>query len=257
MDQNPVKTVADSFLSQCDPRAKLGAFFLLMPLLLARPVTTPEGWIAPLFVILALWGAGLDHGLFFRQLLRLKWLFIALLAVHSLLTPGEPLWSGFMALSREGAVAGFLYCIRLVLMVSLAWVLIKTTTHLQIVVGIKALLGFLEKWGVPLERGLSLLAYTLGRIPHLIQEAGRIREDMACRLGESRDKKWQNRLHHLALAGEALLFRVLRNAQDQEEALRVRGISHGLPPLPPLTNHLGWRDGVILFSSCWALFVGF
>jgi energy-coupling factor transport system permease protein len=249
--------INSSFLGCCDPRAKLGAFFLLMPLLLTQPLTTPGGWVALFFVSLALIGSNLDISHFFRQLKRLRWLFVALLVFHAVLTPGQPLWLGLPALSREGVIAGIVLSVRLILMVSLSLVLLRTTTHLQIVAGFRTLFGFLERLGVPLERGLALLAFTLGRIPQLVHEAGQVREDMAHRLGENPGKGWMGRMYRLALAGEALLFRLLRSAQGQEEALRARGISQGLPTIPALTGNLGWRDGVLLLSSGAAVIIGF
>ncbi|MBF0444806.1 MAG: energy-coupling factor transporter transmembrane protein EcfT [Magnetococcales bacterium] len=238
----------NSFLGNCDPRAKLLAFFLLMPLLLSQPFTTPGGWVALLFVSIAIIAAKLNLRLYLQQLKRLRWLFFALWFFHALLTPGQPVLPGLTAISQEGAVAGVSYSVRLVLMVTLSWVLIKTTTHGQIVAAFKSLFGFLEKFGVPLERGLGLLAFTLGRIPHLISEAGGVKRDMDHRLGVGTSRRWLEKLYSMAQAGEALLFRLLRCAHAQEEALRVRGILHGLPVIPPLTTTFGWRDGAVLIS---------
>jgi energy-coupling factor transporter transmembrane protein EcfT len=246
-----------SFLSYCDPRAKLVAFFLLMPLLLSQSFTTPGGWVAGLFVSLSLMGAKLNLGQYLQQLKRLRWLFIALLFFHALLTLGQPILPGLTAVSREGAIAGVSYSVRLILMVTLSWVLIKTTTHGQIVAAFRSLFGFLEKFGIPLDRSLALLAFTLGRIPHLINEADGVREDMAHRLGGRQGKGWLERLYPMALAGEALLFRLLRSAQAQEESLRVRGIKQGLPAILPLTTTFGWRDVIVLFLSFLGVVMGF
>ncbi|MBF0358519.1 MAG: hypothetical protein HQL70_07910 [Magnetococcales bacterium] len=227
-----------------------------MPLLLSQPFTTPGGWVAPLFVGLALLGSRLKFRLLLQQLKRLRWLFFALIAFHAFLTPGEPLFAGFSHLSHEGAEAGAAYSMRLVLMISLSWILIRTTSHSQIVAGFRNIFGFLERMGLPLERGLALISFTLGRIPHLIHEAGMVREDLSHRLGSGRDKiGWLAAIYRMALAGEAMLFRLLRSAQAQEESLRARGISHGLPVILPVTGSLGWRDGVVLASSCVAFLI--
>ncbi|MBF0455806.1 MAG: energy-coupling factor transporter transmembrane protein EcfT [Magnetococcales bacterium] len=245
----------DPFLVRCDPRTKLVAFFLLAPLLLTRPVTTPGGWVAILVVLVATVAAKMDLSYLFRQLWRLKWLFIVLVVFHGVLTPGEPLWPAVQGISREGLLAGLVYSTRLILMVCLAWILIQTTPATQLVAGLGRLLGFLDQI-VPWHRGLSLLAYTLGRIPLLLHEAGRIKDDLACRLGHPGQQGVVQRLHRMALAGEALLFRLLHSAHAQEEALRLRGISHGLLPLPPLASRLGWRDGAVLLFSVLAVAVG-
>ncbi|MBF0382444.1 MAG: hypothetical protein HQL69_15595 [Magnetococcales bacterium] len=247
----------DSFLASCDPRSKLVAFFLLMPLLLSQPYTTPGGWIALLFVLISLSSARVDIGLYLQQLKRLRWLFFALWFFHALLTPGQPIYPGFTAISYEGAIAGVSFSVRLVLMVTLSWVLIKTTSHGELVGAFRTLFGFLQKFGVPLERALALLAFTLGRIPHLIKVAGGVREDLAHRLVHKEDVGWFASLYPMALAGEALLFRLLRSAQAQEEALRVRGIKEGLPKIMPLTRSFAWRDRVVLLSTMVAVVVGF
>ncbi|MBF0195104.1 MAG: energy-coupling factor transporter transmembrane protein EcfT [Magnetococcales bacterium] len=246
---------SNSFLGSCDPRSKLVAFFLLMPLLLSQPFTTPGGWLALLFVAFALVGAKLNFRLYFQQLKKLRWLFFALWFFHALLTPGQAIFPGLTAISQQGAIAGVSYSVRLILMVTLSWVLIKTTTHGQIVAGLRSLLGFLEKFGVPLERSLGILAFTLGRIPHLINVAGAVREDMAHRLGVGQNKGWLDRLHFMSQAGEALLFRLLSCANAQEEALKVKGIKQGLPTIIPLTTTFSWRDTVVFLTSIFGVVI--
>ncbi len=235
----------NSFLQHCDPRSKLGAFFVLIFLLLTKPFGAPGAQFAMVCVVLALVGSNVEFSRFFSQLLRLRWLFAALLFFHGLMTPGPALIPGIDAVSRQGVVSGAALSFRLVLMVALSWILLRTTTHMEIFGALGRLLGFVERLGLPLSRGLALLAYTLGRIPQLFHAAALVRDDMVCRLGEARGKSWQERLQRLAVAGEALLLRLLRSALSQEESLMARGVSRGLPPLPVFVGRLGWRDGVV------------
>lgn len=257
ISKNMKNPIVDSFLGLCDPRAKLLAFFLLMPLFLTQPLNSPGGWVVLLAVFGAFFGASISCLHFLQQLKRLRWFFVALFVFHAFFTPGQPIIAGFSAISREGAMAGGIYTVRLILMVSLSWVLLRTTSHGQIVAGMRGLFGFLEKVGVPLDRWLSLLAFTLGRIPHLLHEATSVREDLLHRLGDKQKNRWFERIYRMALAGEALLFRLLRSANKQEEALLVKGIATGLLPVPTLTNTFGWRDGIVLAFVGLAVIVGF
>ena len=237
----------NSFLERCDPRAKLIALFVFVPLLLARPVVS-WGWGMAVLLSVLVIQAGLTAVLasLWRQLWRLRWLFVTLLLLHGLLTPGRPVWHGWEALTWEGLREGGQQTLRLVVLVSLSWILMRTTTPLQWVVGLYRLFGGLERLGLPVKQWFSILAFALGRIPQLVQETRRVGEDLDLRLGHATPGRWQARLQRTACGGEALLLRLLSVARGQEESLSVRGMTQGLPFVTLQTLPFGWRDLLLL-----------
>ena len=237
----------DSFLARCDPRTKLIVLFVFMPLFLTQPVAV-WGWGMAILLVVWLLQSGPKVFLLslLRQLWRLRWLFVSLLLLHGLLTPGRPVWNGWTMLTWEGLREGMQQTLRLVMLVSLAWTLVRTTTPLQWVVGLYRLLGGLERLGLPVKQWFSIVAFALGRIPCLIQEARRVGEDLDLRLARTTSSRWQTRLQRTACGGEALLFRLLAMAHGQEESLTVRGMAQGLPFVTLQSTPLGWRDLVLL-----------
>ncbi|MBF0583673.1 MAG: hypothetical protein HQL80_05480 [Magnetococcales bacterium] len=237
----------DSFLERCDPRAKLVALFLFMPILLAQPLIS-WGW--GMAVVLLAWGfcAGLTvlWSPLLRQVWRLRWFFATLLLLHGLLTPGQPLWPGWELVSREGVLEGMQQSVRLIMLVALSWMLVRTTTPLQWVVGLYRLFGGLGRLGLPVKQWFSIMAFALGSIPYLLQESHRVGQDLLLRLTPGASARWHTRLQRTAQGGEALLFRLLTVARAQEESLAARGMGEGLPFVVLQQTVLGWRDLLLL-----------
>lgn len=237
-------------LSRCDPRTRVVVFVLLAGVVMARPLFSPAWGGA---AVLVLWGVR-EGGDFFdwvRQLRRLRWFFVVLMGVHGLLTPGEAIFPGSAFPTWQGVGEGGGQAVRLVLLVTLAWTLARTTPA-------AALLGafdrLLSPWhGMGARRGLALLAAVAGNIPRLSREVVAVREALSLRLPPP--VGWWGRWERLALAGEALLFRVLWHVQRQHEALRARGFGEReLPFLVQAMPGFGWRDGLLVLLALFPVF---
>lgn len=231
------------FLEGCGAGAKLLAFGLLAPGVMAWAVLTPAWGAALLLVVAALgWGIAV-RGPWWRPWWRLRWLAGVLLLVHLLLTPGEPVWAWLPWLTREGLYQGGRQTARLLLLAGLAWVLVRSTTPRQ-------LMAALGRAGAPLgpavARGLALTAFALAQVPNLMQEAEAVREQMQLRLGGQLPK---GRWGRWAVAGEALLQRTLATVDRQEEAMRQRGYERELPPLPRSGQPWGGREWAVLLLA--------
>lgn len=237
----------NSFLERCDPRAKLVALFLVMPLLLSQPIFSWRWGVIAALAILAV-SAGLLSIIrsLVQKLLYLRWLFLALLLFHGWFTPGQPLWHGWDVPTWEGVREGLQQALRLVFLVSLSWILVKTTTPLQLLAGLYRLLGGLETLGIPVKRGLATTAFALGQIPSFAQKGAWTGDDLTLRASHTAQTHWQARLYRTAHGGEALLFRLSLAARWQEEALHVRGFSQGLPFSVLQKTSLGWRDFLLM-----------
>lgn len=245
-----------SFLEKCDPRAKLVSLFLIMPILLSHPMFSWHWGVAAGLSMLSM-ATGLTSLLasLARQLLRLRWLFAALLIFHVFFTPGQPLWDGWDFPTKEGLHEGLQQTVRLIFVVSLSWTLVRTTTPWQLLSGLYRLFGGLEKLGIPVKKGFTIMAFSMGCIPHFVQEARWVGEDLGLRILHTTQSGWRSRLQRTAQGGETLLFRLFLAARCQEEALRARGFAQGLPFSIFQKTTLGWRDLLLLVLPT-AIFLG-
>ncbi len=221
-----------------DPRFKLLAFGLLLPVLMDSSVFSALWLAGSLLVVVATVLASLSLRVILRGLWRLRWLFLAMMLTHGWFTPGLPLWPMGPALTQEGIVAGLNQSLRLVMLFLLAWSLTKTTTPMELVGAFATFFGKLERFGVPVWRGLSVLAFCLSTLPTLMLQVEQIREGMALRI-HADGFGW---LERLAFVGEALLLQVLWGVRQQEEGIMARGFGDALPPVRLLSRQQDWRD---------------
>ncbi|MBF0135428.1 MAG: energy-coupling factor transporter transmembrane protein EcfT [Magnetococcus sp. DMHC-1] len=213
-------------LAECHPRAKLGAFFLLLLFQAVRPVGSLCWWLVAAMVAAAWPWAGLRGRDAVRVVWRLRWFLVLLILFHGLLTPGEALWENSDLLTWEGLQGGAQQTGRLLLLAAASWLLMATTSPSQLLAiwpdrqhGLPTKAAGPAKPIHGFERGLSVIAYALGRVPRLLYLARNLRGMLRLRLGETGP----------ILGGRALLLRVLREMDHQEEALRSRGFGASLP----------------------------
>jgi energy-coupling factor transporter transmembrane protein EcfT len=88
---------------------------------------------------------------FLRMLRRARWLFISLLFIYGLTTPGEGLlaWDAGPNLSRQGLVVGFVQAWRIALMIGALALLLRCTPPGQFIAGMHAMF-------YPLQRALRI-----------------------------------------------------------------------------------------------------
>ncbi|MEO5345651.1 MAG: hypothetical protein H7834_04640 [Magnetococcus sp. YQC-9] len=229
-----------------DPRALLLSFGLLLPVLLSANLASLMWWSGLGMVVWAVWAASLSGRELGRGLFRLRWLFFALLVTHGMLTPGEVIGAALPFLTWEGVLAGSNQAVRLLLLVVLALALGRLATPLALVGGLGFYLGWLERFGMPVRRGLSILNFCLVGLGRFQTQAARVRETVRDRIGEV-ECGWVARLDRLAFGAAVLLRGLLWDLRRCEEGLRSRGFEESLPLVSGLHAH-GWRrmDGVLV-----------
>lgn len=234
-----------SFLGRCAPWAKLTAFFLLLPSVVGVPILSPMGLVGALLIVGSLAAARLSPRESLMPVKRLRWLYLFLFLLHGLMTPGEPLMAALPLVTREGVRVGGEQALRLTLLAWLAWALMRSTPPLHVASGLRFLLGWLEPLGVPVRRGVALLAYTLTALGRLHASTRDIMALQSLRLGE-KQPGLAGSMARLSAGGGALLTRMLDEVHVQEMAMKARGFDQELPFTPSDQPGWGWRDGVIL-----------
>ncbi|MBF0262588.1 MAG: hypothetical protein HQL97_12240, partial [Magnetococcales bacterium] len=213
-----------------DPRALLLAFGLLWPVVLSADLLSIDWWIACGMVLGAIRAVSLSGRELGRGLFRLRWLFLALLLTHALLTPGEIIGFGVTWVTWEGVLAGCNQALRLLLFVAMALALGRLATPMALASGLGFYLGWLERFRIPVRRGLSILAFCLTGLTRFQEQALRVRQEMQRRDG-GRVSGRIERLERLAFGAAALLRGLLIDLRRREEGLRVLGFDR-LPALP-------------------------
>ncbi|MBF0627662.1 MAG: hypothetical protein HQL91_05505 [Magnetococcales bacterium] len=226
-----------------DARWTILAFVLLVSVWMAAPFFSWVWWFGCGLVGWGVWCAALTWRFVGRGLWRFRWLFLALLVIHGVMTPGEFLWSAWPVATREGVAAGVHQGVRLVVLALLAWSVGRVTTPLELVGAFYYYFSFLERCGLPVGRGLSILGFCLTGLGRFREQAEGVRMAMGLRLGVV--SGWEGRLERLAFAGSALLSGLLRDLRRREEGLVVRGFADGLPSVRPVARPMRGADWLV------------
>lgn len=116
-----------------------------------------------------------------RRLFRLRWLFLSIITVYSLMTPGRSIIpsGGSWWPTVEGLSGGLHQCLVLVLIVTAVHLLLYYCSRDQLLQGIRGFLQPLARLGVPHERialRIMLVFEVLPRVQSLVEsELGQIR----------------------------------------------------------------------------------
>ncbi|MBF0286110.1 MAG: hypothetical protein HQL51_16805, partial [Magnetococcales bacterium] len=171
--------IVASFLSRIRAGVKLSAFALLAGPLMAFPLEAP-GWRTGAAAALLLGLSGeLTAAALARRLFQWRWLLLAIVLLHALLTPGRPLTPWMDLPSREGLFIGLGQGARVGMLMGLAWAMGASTPP-------SALASALADGGAALgwkgaARWSALALYTLGRLPFLRGETVQARWSLAAR----------------------------------------------------------------------------
>jgi energy-coupling factor transport system permease protein len=167
----------DSFVHRLDPRTKLISFMLLMTtLLVTYQATLLFGFfIATCMTILS---SRIPVSIVLRNLRPFVWLFVVTVLVHIFWTHGRILFTVpllDMHVTEEGVFLGFVYSIRLALLVILAAILTLTTSPIELTDALEKFFNPLKRFRLPTHEIIMMLTLSLRFIPTLLEEALRIK----------------------------------------------------------------------------------
>lgn len=105
-----------------------------------------------------------------RALPRLRWLLLAMLLVYAWATPGQYLWSGWLAPTQEGLWLGCEQSLRIVAVIASLQLLLVSMTRDQLLAGLYALAKPLDWLCLSRERLAIRLALTIEMTESLLEE---------------------------------------------------------------------------------------
>ncbi len=157
----------DTPIHRLDPRAKLGAFALLLIAIFRAELPAALGLFG-LSLALAMW-ARLAPGRILGGLRAASWILALTFAFHAL-------WIGPRSIGgvQAGVEQGLLAVIRLVAMLVLSALLTHATEPIRLADGVARLFGFLERVRVPVQDLALVLTLALRFLPTVLEEADRI-----------------------------------------------------------------------------------
>ncbi len=214
---------ADSILHRLDPRVKLGAALLLMGLPFAVHSLTSYLLLAALAAGAALLSTAPLAALL-RTLRTVFWLGLFMAFFYFFTTPGTPLvaLSG-ITLTGEGLLAGVTQVYRLCLLVTIAALLTFTTSSTQLAHGLEALLGPLQRVGLPVSELIMVLTIALRFVPTFFEEIEKIGRAQRARGADLQSGSPVRRARSAVALFIPLLVSAFRHAEELATAMEARG----------------------------------
>jgi energy-coupling factor transport system permease protein len=214
---------ADSALHRLDPRVKTGAALLLMTAPFAAPSLASALLLSAFVAALAVFSTAPLPALL-RTLRTVFWLGLIMFFFYLFTTPGQPvvtLWK--ITVTWEGLLAGAVQIYRLCLLVIVAALLTFTTSPAQLAHGLEALLGPLERLGLPVRELVMVLTLALRFVPTLFDEIDKITKAQAVRGADIRSKNPWQRVRSWGPTFVPIFVSAFRRSEELATAMEARG----------------------------------
>ena len=213
----------DSFVHRLDPRTKLFVILVGMTfLLIASEIIGLAG--ATVFILISIGVSRLPASIVFRNLRPFLWLFLLTILIHLLFSEGQPIVKIpylNLHITQDGLINGFVYSLRLALLIVFAALLTLTTSPIEITDALEIILSPLKRIGVPTHELTMMMTLSLRFIPTLIQEADKLKKAQMSR-GVSFQGNIIKRVKSVIPLILPLFMSVFRRADDLALAMDAR-----------------------------------
>ena len=216
----------DSIMHRMDPRAKIGAMFLML-----ISIFIPSGFlgyaILGVVLIITVFITKLSLKFIWKAMKPMLFMLVFLLVINILvLKTGTLLCTLFEIEIYSDAISNTLFvAVRLMLMIMVTTILTATTKPLDLTLGIESLLRPLKVIKVPAHEIAMMISIALRFIPTLIEETQRIMKAQASRGVDLKEGKLKEKIMAILSLIVPLFVSAFQRAEDLANAMEARGYS--------------------------------
>lgn len=241
----------DSFLHRLDARAKLAP--VLLVLVLSLLTTSLTFSVVLLFALIAgLAASRVGWRTIGRNMLPLAPLVIVTIGFHLLFPPREEMasfWLFGWEIDGNGLSRGIYFSLRLLLFVSIAFLVTLTTSPSDLAEALVKILSPLRKIGIPVNDLGLILFVALRFIPVLYEEFVIIRNAQMLR-GVQFEGKLVTKVRRSGAILIPVFLAALNRADELALAIQARGYRSDAPRTLYSRSRLGWSELVFVVAAC-------
>lgn len=214
---------ANTVVHRLDPRLKMAASLLLMTVPFAAP-GLPSALVLSAFVGIVAVVAAVPALPLLRTLRTVFWLALFMFVFYLFTTPGRAAVNvGSLVITWEGLLAGGTQIYRLCLLVVVAVLTTFTTSPSQLTHGVEAILGPLDRAGLPVRELAMVLTISLRFVPTLFEELDKIVKAQQARGMDLRTGNPWQRVRNTVPVFVPIFVAALRRAEELAMAMEARG----------------------------------
>lgn len=234
-----------SLIHRLDPRTKL-IVSMVMVWLVFIIRTLLEFAVFGAFIVF-LYGVARVGSSMFRVFKPALYLVIFTLLMNVLFHPGQVVLNiGFLTVTMEGIIQGLSVSCKLLFLISLSSLVTLTTSPLTMSIGIEALLGPLQRIGLPVSELAMMMNIALKFIPTFLEETDKIIKAQMSRGADFSSWHPGRRLKYLSALLIPLFVSVFRKADELSLAIESRGYVVGMKRTSLHELRMETRDYVTL-----------
>ena len=211
----------DSVIHRLDPRVKIIVAVIYMVSVFY--IKDLRGFIIMAAVLFALMSAAkLPINYLLKGLKPLRMILIITFLINLLLTPGTPIYQGFITITEEGFFRAIFMACRLSFLVVGTSILTLTTSPIALTDGLESLLNPLKKVKLPVHEFAMMMTIALRFIPTLMEESDKIMKAQMARGADFESGNIINRAKNMVPLLVPLFLISFQRAEDLGVAMESR-----------------------------------
>lgn len=240
----------DSIVHRLDPRAKIGALFIIIV-----AIFIPKSWWAYLFLavilLITVLLSKLNLKFIFKAFKPMMFMMLFLLVINCLtVKTGDVVFTiGTFAVYSDGIFNTLFIVVRLLLMIMLTTCLTATTKPLDLTLGIEHLLSPLKVVHFPAHEVAMMISIALRFIPTIIEETMRIMNSQKSRGVDFEEGKLKEKIQAILSLIVPLFSVAFERAYELADAMEARGYVPGAERTRYRQLVFTFKDALVVFLS--------